>query len=76
MTCSSLTNVRTDAEEEEGMAKKVGEVVFSHWEKAVFRKNTVREILELERHGLLGIVENKSDRLKFIDINGSASREF
>lgn len=47
------------------------EVEFTHNQKALFRKNNIGKIVELERHGKLAIVEKKSGNLSFININGS-----
>lgn len=56
MTCSSLTNIEIQNLEENDSVKKNSEVLFSHKEKAIFRKNQIKQILELEKHGLLGII--------------------
>ena len=45
MTCSSLTNIDIENKEDELVPKKYNEVQFNHKEKAIFRKNSIRNIL-------------------------------
>lgn len=42
-----------------------------HKEKALFRKNQIRQIVEIQKLGIIGILQKKSDSLSFLNINGN-----
>lgn len=74
ITSSSLMEINQDGDKELAALvsedKKTKELELSHKEKTLFRKNAIRQIVEIEKLGMLAVVEKKSDCLTFLTTTG------